>query len=353
MFLPLVSRAVATKEGISTANDFRDGKMKGFVIGSVPRDDIAYYQALAATRANLGRIFFPFQKCRNCDRFGRSPNHVASLQRVLDWLRGRGIRLVVVGDFAGVDQPGFWGDKALRDSFVDNWRWFARTFGNDPAIAGLDLLNEPNPPSRSGDLAEATSSWRPLAGLAIEAIRQEGVSLPVVLEGVFGGSAHGLRDLLPFEDPQVVYSVHHYSPHEITHQHVHANWTRTIPYPAGVEWRLGGWDPELGVTAYDRRRLEDDLRHAIAFQKRYKVPIYVGEFSCVRWAPGRSRERYINDCLNIYRKYGWSWTFHEFRGWPGWDAEIESEVRDFTVRSVDAPVMNLLRNEIATGKTDN
>lgn len=359
--VPLLRMAEAGNDtsaaaGLTRAENFAHSGMKGFALGGVTKKDVAYFDALAATGARLGRVFFPFRKCASCTQFGRAANDIAAFRQILDWSGERGLRLVVVADFDEVDKATFWSNEALRDSMVDNWRWFARTFGNHPVLAGLDLLNEPNPPWTGGTLAGAHASWRPLAARAIAAIRAEGVTLPIVYEGVAGSGSLGLRDFQPFADRQIVYSIHHYVPHDITHQHVAPAWSRTIPYPAGPEWQLGGWDAELGPGPWNRQRMEKDLRDVIAFQRRYKVPIYVGEFSCVRWAPDGSRQRFIADCLDIYRKYGWSWTYHEFRGWPGWDAEIDSEVRGddltaHTLRTPDAPVMKLLREAMTTPRT--
>lgn len=328
------------------ADSVFSGQLGGFVIGKVQQQDATYFDALANTGARLGRIFLPFSKCRDCDKYGLAYEVRESLKHIIDLAGARGLQLVVVGEFPGSDRPDFWSNPALRESFVEKWQLFARAFGNNPAIAGLDLLNEPNPPWPGGNLADAHALWRPLAEQAIHAIRGENVQLPVIYEGVAGGASLGLRGLEPLQDSQVLYSIHCYTPHEITHQHVNSAWTRTIPYPAGPEWGLGKWDAEIGVTAWNRRRMELDLRDTISFQRRYQVPIYVGEFSCVRWAPNRSRERYIADCLATFKRFGWSWTYHEFRGWPGWDAEIDSEDRAFTTRSIDAPAMSLLRSAL-------
>ena len=81
----------------------------------------------------------------------------------------------------------------------------------------------------------------------------------------------------------------------------------------------------------------------VEFQTRHDVPIYVGEFSCVRWAPNASAQRWVADCLALFTKFSWSWTYHEFRGWPGWDAEIDSADPSASTRSIDAPVMHSLR----------
>jgi len=122
---------------------------------------------------------------------------------------------VVVATFEDQDKPSFWTNEDLRSSFVANWRWFSETFRNDSAIAGLDLLNEPNPP---GVLKNAQELWHPLAAQAIDAIRSTGVKLPIIFEGIGGGQAIGMRELKPFNDSEIVYSFHLYTPHDITHQ---------------------------------------------------------------------------------------------------------------------------------------
>lgn len=350
ILLPSYTWASVYQDTGTTAANFSNGQLKGFDIGLAGRrgDDPTYFDALSKTGANVGRVFFPFKKCMSCDQWGRSSGDIAALQRILNWCHARDIKMVVAGDFEGSEQPSFWHNDSLRNSFVENWKWFARTFQNHPAIAGLDLMNEPNPPWPSGRVEDAHALWRPLAGQAIAGIRESGVTLPIIYEGVGGGQAIGLRDFLPFSDRQVVYSIHVYSPHAITHQHVGPAWTQTIPYPAGIEWKVG--DVVTGVGAWDRRQLELSLRDAIAFQQLHKVPIYVGEFSCVRWAPNGSATRYVSDCLALFKQFGWSWSYHEFRGWPGWDPEIASENSSNTVRSWDAPINTLLLKELAGNK---
>ncbi|HOY86675.1 MAG TPA: cellulase family glycosylhydrolase [Methylotenera sp.] len=349
-FYPLLSNSATPPRALTeiSANQFLYGGLKGFVIGSERNNrDLAYFNSLVSTGANVGRIFFHFTKCNKCVGYQLAPNDVVALKHVLDIARTKGVRLIVVGDFQDSGQSSFWQNESLRKSFVDNWREFVKVFGNDPVIAGLDLLNEPNPPWPSNDVVDTHETWRSLAQQAIDVIRKERITLPIIYEGVGGGQSIGLKGLVPLNDSNIVYSIHYYTPHEITHQKVNASWIRTIPYPASIGMGLGKWDAERGATFWNIRQMEFDLRHVIDFQLRYKLPIYVGEFSCVRWAPNGSQQRYISDCIELFRKYGWSWTYHEYRGWPGWDAEIASEDPQATRRSLNAPVIKLLRAEMS------
>ena len=101
-------------------------------------------------------------------------------------------------------------------------------------------------------------------------------------------------------------------------------------------------DPQSRGGALDA--LEDGLSAARSFAQKHDVPIYVGEFSAVRSAPDGSAARYIAESIRLFEAYGWSWSYHEFRGWHGWDAEQDESGR----RSSEAPVIRLLRD--AMGK---
>jgi hypothetical protein len=251
---------------------------------------------------------------------------------------------VIACDLQPVDEREFWGSPKLQVSYVSCVGVLARFLSSRNAVVALDVLNEPNPMVLSGGLLEASEVWWRLAQQLVGEARASGLSGPVVVQGVAGGHPVGLRHFQPLDDSNVIYGVHFYTPHDITHQFVSDRWTRKIPYPAGSEWGLGAWDPELGTSGIDRSRLVQEVRHAVRFQQRHRVPILVGEFSCVRWAPSGSSTRYVADCLQIFSALGWSWVYHEFRGWPGWDPEIASERPSSTVRSGTAPTyLTLLR----------
>ena len=70
-----------------------------------------------------------------------------------------------------------------------------------------------------------------------------------------------------------------------------------------------------------KKRQEAVLAPVTAFQARYHVPIYVGEFSVVRWAPPGSGARWLQDVVDLFEARHWSWTYHAFREWHGWSLE--------------------------------
>ncbi len=73
----------------------------------------------------------------------------------------------------------------------------------------------------------------------------------------------------------------------------------------------GSMNKETAIRAY--------LEPVREFQRKTGARIYVGEFSCVRWAPGAAD--YIRDSIDFFEECGWDWTYHAFREWNGWSVE--------------------------------
>ncbi len=79
----------------------------------------------------------------------------------------------------------------------------------------------------------------------------------------------------------------------------------------------------------------------------WQLPVYLGEFSCVNWAPGDAAARYVADSIEMFEGLGWSWAYHAWRSWPGWDAEAVPHGRGTHRRSHDAPLVSVLRRALA------
>jgi hypothetical protein len=99
-----------------------------------------------------------------------------------------------------------------------------------------------------------------------------------------------------------------------------------LPYPLPVEQLKGDiWElvfhrlPDLKV--FDRAAIDRIAAPGLAFQRKHKVPMYLGEFSVVRWAPHDSAVRYLGDIVDFCESNGWSWSYHSFREFNGWSLE--------------------------------
>ena len=169
--------------------------------------------------------------------------------------------------------------------------------------------------TRHGSIAPP--QWRPLAIRIIRSIREVDSLTWIIFEVAPYDSPRGFKGLAPLPYRRVVYSVHFYEPGPFTQQglpnHPKAG---TVRYP-GVIYG-GRW----GKTA-----MLHALLPVIRFQNRYHVPIYVGEFSVICWAPQRSAVRWLRDAIGIFEAHHWSWTYHAFGEWPGWDLRYSGQTR--------------------------
>lgn len=201
-------------------------------------------------------------------------------------------------------------EPAMQQLLADVWKEIALKYRNEPMIWGYDLLNEPNEKNYvytpGGSL-----DWNRLAEKIARAIREVDPDKPIIVETVEGGGAFGFDIMQPINVPKIIYSFHFYSPHEYTHQGV-GNRTDKLRYPGKVSGKI-----------YDKAALEKELEPVIKFQKKYNVPIYVGEFGVIRWA--ENADQWLDDVISLFEKYGWDWTYHAFREFHGWDAEIDSD----------------------------
>ena len=201
-------------------------------------------------------------------------------------------------------------DRQYQEHFVLVWERIARRFKGHPALWAYDLINEPvqNHPSPPG-----VADWLGVQVLAARAIRALDPDTTILINADRWSAPDAFAYLTPVDIPKVVYQVHMYWPGQFTHQGVNNPWgikggPDAVAYPGQLDGR-----------PFDREALRRQLAPVREFQLAYDVHIYVGEFGAVRWAPGAAR--YLDDLISLFEEYGWDWTYHAFREWPGWSVE--------------------------------
>jgi hypothetical protein len=120
-----------------------------------------------------------------------------------------------------------------------------------------------------------------------------------------------MDDIKPIDAsiPNIIYSVHMYQPQSLTHQQFSSQ-SPAYSYPGTID-----------NVYYDKAKLKEILAPIKAYQDKYRVPIYIGEFGCIRWAPNNSAFNYLRDCIEIFEEYGWDYAYNTFRTWDGWSVE--------------------------------
>ena len=87
-----------------------------------------------------------------------------------------------------------------------------------------------------------------------------------------------------------------------------------IPESADCKFRLDFLRSQVPVHARDRAFLEQELDAYVAWGKRERVPLYLGEFGVIRYGfeDGRGGERWVADMLDLLLARHISFTYHDY-----------------------------------------
>lgn len=198
----------------------------------------------------------------------------------------------------------FWSNNHLLNEVVSTAGELAKQLsirGNE--LAAYQILSEPVV-IRYGR-ATTPPQWTNVLDRIIKEIRKFDKKRWIVVAPGPGGGPTGYKDFSPPSDPFLIWGVHMYKPHAFTHQGIKKR-SINIQYPGMVKRRY-----------WDKDKLRKALRPLYIFQQKYPGPVFVGEFSAVRWAEGG--EQYIKDLSDIFNEYNWSWAYYSGTGWHGWN----------------------------------
>lgn len=274
------------------------------------------FQTLRDWNVNLMRFQITSNGIENITEAGFRAGVKRSLERfdrVLPLARKYGIKMILdlhYGPGTGINKVYSnslnW-EPAQQKLLIQIWREIASRYKNEPLIYGYDILNEPR--EDHYEYQPGNDRWQGLAEKICAAIREIDPHTPIIVEPILWGSIAGLKQLQPIQQPNIIYSFHFYDPHIYTHQNVPG-------LKNNKEWTYPGI---IGGVLWNREKMYQEIQPVIDFQKKHNVPIFVGEFSAVRWAPGA--DLYLKDLISIFEENGWDWTYHAFREWRGWSLE--------------------------------
>jgi hypothetical protein len=306
--------------------------------------------------ANILGTRFDFQKEMGGIK-SQLPVLLASAHHDMKLFRKHGMKCTIGlrGEFwpgmPSKESLAFWSDPQLGPLICDTYKTIAEELlPYRDVIHGYYLLGEAL--YRDG-LPDPPPQWYGLALKIVKAIREVDDRTWIIFQPGPGGVPWGYKNLKPLPDPKIIYDVHYYTPHKFTHQGVGINeYTGIteamekidIPYPMPWEytWETRGYEqigykiPEHLKDFYDKELQLELLRPAIEFQKKYKVPMIVLEFSVARWAPVASAVNYLSEAIEIFEELGWSWLYH---GWGGnvWNLQLAEGTENFWKRGMPWP----------------
>ena len=322
---------------------FHDGSLRGFSLSELPESGVlpyteADFHDLAATGANVVRVAIILRKCEACDRYDEPEASVRYVEQILAHGQRLGFRVIVtLLPMPGFSKSDYWDSPALQADIVRQWGKIAARLKDHPALQAYDLVNEPIVPA-TARVRDAKAAWHGLAAAVAREVRGVDPQTPVMIEPTPWGLPGSFAGTEPLTMPGLVYSFHMYAPHEFTHQGL-PGYTDARTYPGH------GWD---------RQRLSVAMQAARRFASTHRVPMFVGEFSCVRWAPEGSCPRYLADAVALFEAEGWGWAYHCWRCYQGWDAELPASLpqaqragRLPEQRRADSPTLLLLREALS------
>jgi sugar phosphate isomerase/epimerase len=294
---------------------FRDGALRGFALAELPDDGRDTYtetdfKDLAATGANVVRVAIQLRKCKGCERYDMPEADLRYVERIMARGERYGFRVVVtLLATPWGNQSDYWDSDSLKADIVEKWGQVARRLRRFAALQAYDLINEPVVPGAL-HLRSPHAQWQDLAVAIARELRAADPDTPLMVEPVPWGLPSSFASAMPLGGPGLVYSFHFYAPHEFTHQGL-PGYAAPLMYPGN------GWD---------KPRLAEVMNEARRFAAKHSVPMFVGEFSCVRWAPAGSCRRYLADAISLFEAEGWGWAYHCWRCYQGWDAEVPQDI---------------------------
>lgn len=214
------------------------------------------------------------------------------------------------------DNDRVWTDQAAHDAWPAMWRYTAARYKDNPAVAGYELMVEPNSNGRLLDIYEPADfypqyagtlyDWNALFPSIIRAIREVDSLTPILAGGMNWSAARWLPAVRVDSDPRTVYTVHHYEPFEYTNQEA----GRLLPYPG----------------TYDETWLRSSLAPIDEFRSANPGrTVAVTEFGVARWAPGAAL--YFGDATALFEEkrvnhFLWLWS-------TSWPPMAEADEFDF------------------------
>lgn len=238
----------------------------------------------------------------------------------------------------------------LQNRFISLWLELERVFHNKPKIM-FELLNE----VRDIDPAK----WNALARRTINELRKVNAQRKIIIGCICWGHCDKLGYLDIYDDENVIYTFHMYTPSEFTHQRGVLQWAqlyynRKLTYPCDDiekyrEYFRLLWNHPNPYENYDRmdiRYLRDNLTPAFEWAKAHPDKIlWCGEFGTIRHADMTSRENYMNDVIKLLKEHDIPYSVWNYLSTPN-DGNRFSLVDDDTRKILSERMLRIINGDV-------
>ncbi len=272
------------------------------------------------------------------------------------WCKNYNLRVVfnmhkAIGNYCDIlEEKGLMEDEELQNRFVALWVKIEKEFANEPDII-FELLNE---------VVNATADqWNAVAEKAIKAIRALNPTRMIVVGGTEWNNPWAIPGIKVYDDENIIYTFHCYTPTEFTHQQGVLQWAqlyynRKMPYPCeDIEryrefGRTHGWKQEAfkGYDRIDIQLLRDCLGPAFDFIKQHPDKVlWCGEFGTIRHADIKWRENWMRDMIILLKEHDIPYCVWNYLSTPN-DGNRFSLVDDDRREILSDELLRIIRGEV-------
>ncbi|KMQ52113.1 Endo-1,4-beta-glucanase [Chitinispirillum alkaliphilum] len=213
-----------------------------------------------------------------------------------------------------------------RDRFVAIWEQISKHYSQYGDSLYFEVLNEPH-----DDLTP--QRWNLLFSEVLQIIREKNPTRTVLLGTAEWGGIEGLSSLEIPEDPNLILTVHYYSPFQFTHQG--ASWVENTDRFLGTTW---------SGTYIQKNEILNHIETIHAFGEKHNIPVNIGEFGAYSRADIESRHLWTKYCARLFERYGFSWHYWEFgSGFGAYDPSREEWIDTLVnaLISSDTSILNI------------
>lgn len=280
----------------------------------------------------------------------------ARIAEFVGWCEAYGLNVVLnlhkaVGNYCDIAEPvSLLNDAELKGRFIALWMEFERRFHDRPAVA-FELLNE----VRNVD----PELWNGLAGQTVMALRKLNPSRKIIVGSTCWNSPDTLKDLCLFDDGNIIYTFHTYTPFEFTHQRGVLQapplfYNRSMEYPAGIrkyrEFREAVGQETGDYALFERMDkvyLRNALEPAFEFVRTHPDKIlWCGEFGTIRHCKLEYRENWMNDIISLLIEHGIPYCVWNYLSTPN-DGNRFSLVDDDRREILSPRLLEIIRGHVS------
>lgn len=278
------------------------------------------------------------------------------LNNFVDWCREANINVVLnlhkaVGNYCDIaENVGLFDSEELQNRFVALWVKLEKQFADKSEVV-FELLNE----VRDID----PKLWNALASRVVDETRKTNKDRKIIIGSTCWNSCDTLKDLILFDDENIIYTFHTYAPFEFTHQQgvLQANtlyYNRKMPYPTDdieiyreYERLLNNNpNPYAKYNKMDIEFIRDSLAPAAEFVKAHPDKIlWCGEFGTIRHCNITYRENWMRDVITVLKENDIPYCVWNYLSTPN-DGNRFSLVDDDTRKILSDRMLQIIRGNV-------